>query len=120
GPSKMVDVGSSDIKHMESVVFCPPTEVYFFLMGEVILVKTFEFMEDLAFYEHTGARCPKDFGCVVVLSQILLQFLKNPPPTKGIPKFVQKTARRPGIFKMVLLQIIQYFGLYDVGLCILH
>src|SRR5690606_9750536 len=102
------------------VVLCPPTEVYFFLMGKIVRIKTIEFMEDLAFYEHTGTRCPKYLDGVIVLSHILFQFLKNTPSAKGIAERIQKTARCPGIFKTTFILIIQDLWLDNIGLRIVR
>src|SRR5680860_1315472 len=99
--AQVIHLRRSDIVNGMAVVFGPPAKINFFLVGAVLLIKTFQLPIDLTFYKHTGTGGPEYFTGIVVLSNIFFQALKNTSPTERITELVYESTARTGIFKVI-------------------
>ena len=107
----MVHDGRSEVTDPSAGIEDAPAEVDLFQMRKKVVVESPERAEGIPPDKQASARSPKDIGVAVVLPAVLFHYGKDTPPTIGIAQFVDKTARRTGIFEHPLVLVIPQTGL---------
>lgn len=110
-PAYMVHDGRSEVTDPSAGIEDAPAKVDLFQMRKKVVVESPERAEGIPPDKQASARSPKDIGVAVVLPAVLFHDSKDTPPTIGIAQFVDKTARRTGIFEHPLVLVIPQTGL---------
>jgi len=70
-----------------------------------VLIKASNLEKKLSFDPQRCAACPQDLFPTVVLAQVSLKGLEDPPPAKGIPVAIEEATRRSRVLKASLILV---------------